>query len=246
MKQVLFSLLALGFGLGLVLISMIHLGKQQMVGAVDGEEVVVNEEVVVMEASDEAVVVPTPLVMISSQEDGVDYYLPYPGLLPDHPLYFLKMVRDRFRVWLAGDKEAKVGELMMCADKRIGAALVLVEGNKTDLGVTTALKAEQYLKQAADLLKELENDELKERVGLAVAKHEEVLRGIEERVEGGNKAVWEEAWGLNGMVKAEYELEEESVEEGAVMEESDEDERAEESEMEVENVEEYYPVEISM
>ena len=33
----------------------------------------------------------------------VDYELPYPGLLPDSPLYFLKISRDRLIEFMIGD-----------------------------------------------------------------------------------------------------------------------------------------------
>ena len=33
----------------------------------------------------------------------IEYYLPYPGVLPDSPLYKLKMVRDRVKLWITRD-----------------------------------------------------------------------------------------------------------------------------------------------
>jgi hypothetical protein len=32
-------------------------------------------------------------------ENKVAYQLPYPGILPDHPLYFLKALRDRLHLF---------------------------------------------------------------------------------------------------------------------------------------------------
>ncbi len=73
----------------------------------------------------------------------VDYFLAYPGMLPDHPLYFLKMARDRVWLWLTPDPLKKAELLLLFADKRLGAGKALIEGNKIKLGVTTVTKAEK-------------------------------------------------------------------------------------------------------
>jgi len=112
-------------------------------------------------------------------EGGVDYYLPYPGILPDHPLYWLKMIRDRVQLWLTTNPLAKAEKLLLYADKRLGAGWALVEGNKKELGVTTLTKAEKYLERAVMETKKLGEggDEMrfKERLGKATMKHKEVL-----------------------------------------------------------------------
>src|SRR3989344_8801851 len=77
----------------------------------------------------------------------VDYYLPYPGVLPDSPLYKLKAMRDKVRLWLTFDEGRKAERELMYADKRINAAIALVEGSKMNLGVDTPTKAEKYLEQ---------------------------------------------------------------------------------------------------
>src|SRR5688572_7269837 len=62
--------------------------------------------------------------------EEINYYLPYPGILPDHPLYFLKMMRDRVVEWSLFRPERKAEYFMFLADKRIGAGRVLIEGGK--------------------------------------------------------------------------------------------------------------------
>ncbi|MCX6816673.1 MAG: DUF5667 domain-containing protein [Candidatus Beckwithbacteria bacterium] len=108
-----------------------------------------------------------------------DYYLPYPGALPDHPLYWLKMVRDRIQLLLTTNTLAKAEKLLLYADKRLGAGWALVEGNKQALGMTTLTKAEKYLYQAVALG---ENSGLKETLKKAVQKHEEVLTIVKDKV----------------------------------------------------------------
>jgi len=125
--------------------------------------------------------------VIELGENWVDYYLPYPGILPDHPLYWLKMIRDRVRLWSTRDVEAKYERLLLYADKRIGAAKVLIEGGQADLGITTATKAEKYLEQAVGQLEKVKKagkayPERVENLQKAIAKHEEVLRTVKEQV----------------------------------------------------------------
>jgi hypothetical protein len=113
----------------------------------------------------------------------VNYYLPYPGILPDHPLYWLKMVRDRIMLWTTRDPLQQYQRLLHYSDKRIGAAKALIEGGQPELGVTTATKAEKYLEQAVSQYKKLDaagkiNPETKERLERATEKHQELVEGF--------------------------------------------------------------------
>lgn len=109
---------------------------------------------------------------------SVDYYLPYPGILPDHPLYWLKMVRDRIGLITVTGKTAKAEKLLLYADKRLGAAWALIDGNKLPLGVSTLTKAEKYLEQAVQLR---DNFPDKNKLDKAVKKHLEVLAILKEK-----------------------------------------------------------------
>jgi hypothetical protein len=80
----------------------------------------------------------------------IEYYLPYPGLLPDSPLYKVKALRDRVTLWLTFGEQNKARRELLYADKRINAATFLVQGGKNSLGVTTATKAEKYLETAVN------------------------------------------------------------------------------------------------
>lgn len=124
-------------------------------------------------------------VSLPTAKLGSSYYLPYPGILPDHPLYFLKMIRDRIWFWLTIDPLKKAEVLILFADKRLGAGKFLIEGGKVNLGLSTLEKAEKYLERAAAALEgagnkgeeaKLFSDNLKK----AASKHEEVLVQIKE------------------------------------------------------------------
>jgi len=128
----------------------------------------------------------------SGQEDlqenkEVDYFLAYPGILPDHFLYSLKMIRDRIRLWLTVDPLKKADLFLLYADKRLGAGKALVEGNKIDLGVSTLTKAEKYLEQAIGqaevaINKGKDTKDFLGKIEQASLKHEEVLSGLQNRI----------------------------------------------------------------
>lgn len=93
----------------------------------------------------EAMISVTPIPL-----PAVQYYLPYPGVLPDSPLYRLKAVRDFVNLRLTVGEVSKAEKELLFADKRIGAAKALLEGGKTQLAGVTAIKAEKYLISAGD------------------------------------------------------------------------------------------------
>lgn len=131
--------------------------------------------------------------------EAVDEYpLPYSGILPDHPLYFLKMIRDRIQLWLTRDALARAELMLHYGDKRIASALALAEKGKAGLSTSTATKAEIYLERAvgeAERSTEAGEDtrEFYERFARASRKHEKVLIGILSRVPGEAKSSVEES-----------------------------------------------------
>jgi len=162
---------------------------------------------VVEEASRAGEVIPSLTSLPMGVNEEGDYYLVYPGILPDHPLYFVKMLRDRLRLWWIRDGETRVRQTLLCADKRVGAALVLAEGNKAGLAGETALKAEKYLVRAMEEGEKLGNVELEGLVGRAAVKHGQVLLGVKERVQEKELGLVEEALELNRQVREELGME---------------------------------------
>jgi len=138
-----------------------------------------------------------PVVTLApTPKPEIDYYLPYPGILPDHPLYSLKAIRDRIWLWLTTDPVRKAQLMTLFADKRLGAGRVLVEGNKINLGLSTLEKGEKYLERAVGQLEEAKKagKTIKEEGGnlsLALQKHEEVLTKLGDRLTGEEKAALE-------------------------------------------------------
>lgn len=126
----------------------------------------------------------------------VDYYLPYPGLLPDSPVYKLKMVRDWVKLTFSfGDLKKSQTELLY-ADKRIGAAQVLLEGGKTRLAASTASKAEKYLESSVNRTVSLtqKGQDVKSMLltlSKATAKHIEILQEMIVKTPGEDRIVLE-------------------------------------------------------
>ena len=116
---------------------------------------------------------PTPTV-------SVDYPLPYPGILPDHPLYFLKIVRDKILGFITKDPVKKIQLNLLFADKDLAMGQQLWEKGKTDLGTDTIAKGEALLLTAVKDLVKLKSSGslppgLLDKLQLAAKKHEEEI-----------------------------------------------------------------------
>jgi len=187
-NKLLFSLIFLFLGflvLGISVFSCIFCKDGQLSQKVFAvEEMTVDEEVV---GEPIASLTPTP----------VDYYLVYPGILPDHFLYPLKMIRDRIWLILTTGSKSKTEVMILFADKRLGAGKALIEGGKENLGLTTITKGEKYLEKAMDQIKMArekneEVDGLQEKFKLAVVKHEEVLIELKKKVSPEKRGMMDE------------------------------------------------------
>jgi hypothetical protein len=79
------------------------------------------------------------------------YDLPYPGLLPDHPLYFLKMLRDKIIGFFISDPIKKAEFDILQADKRLNGAIYLFykkSSEKDELAISTISKGQNYFNDA--------------------------------------------------------------------------------------------------
>lgn len=110
----------------------------------------------------------------------LEYAFPYPGILPDHPLYFLKAARDRILLFFTYDHVKRTNLNLLLADKRLVMGQLLSEKGNTDLSTSTFSKAEKYLLSATLELGILKKQNslppgLADKVELAAKKHEEVI-----------------------------------------------------------------------
>lgn len=120
----------------------------------------------------------------NSSEVTIEYNMPYPGMLPDHPLYFLKNMRDRILNFLIKDPVKRIEFLTLMADKRYAMGTGLTEKEKYDKAVTIVEEAEDYygqiageIQNALDAEKDI-NAERFETLEASAKKHEQILEDI--------------------------------------------------------------------
>ena len=127
----------------------------------------------------------------TSDETSSSYTLPYPGMLPDNPLYFLKEFRDAIIGFLISDPLKKAEFDLLQADKKIAAGVFLVnEKENEELAVQTIRQAHDVFSDALIKTKQAEErgeatSSLIERLRLSSEKHEEVLEELS--LQTGNK-----------------------------------------------------------
>ncbi len=85
---------------------------------------------------------------LSPSEQPMVYDLPYPGLLPDHPLYIIKVFRDRIVLLFTRDQLRRIEIKRHLADKRLSMGKALINKGKIELGASTMSKGEKYLFEA--------------------------------------------------------------------------------------------------
>lgn len=121
---------------------------------------------------------------LSSVVQKVEYALPYPGILPDHPLYFLKRLRDTILERLINDPIRKAEFYILQSDKRLQMGVMLTAAGKGTLGESTISKAEKYMEQAITNLSSYKKSGgvvppyVVERLEKATAKHREVITDL--------------------------------------------------------------------
>ena len=67
---------------------------------------------------------------IRIESKKISYDLPYAGMLPDNPLFFIKNVRDKILEFATRDQIKKASLYLLFADKRIRMAIELSKKRK--------------------------------------------------------------------------------------------------------------------
>ena len=118
------------------------------------------------------------------QKKEIVYHLAYPGkVLPDHPLWPLKVVRDKLWLLFSTNSGRKAELNLLFSDKRLVSSKMLFEKDKPELAISTLIKAENYLLEATRLEKIDRDDgsdttEFLKRLLTASLKHREVMEEI--------------------------------------------------------------------
>ena len=142
----------------------------------------------------------------SSQE--IEYTLPFPGILPDHPLYFLKLFRDKVLDFLVQDPIKRIELDLLMADKRLNMGSFLMEKGKPVLAEATVFKGEKYFLKITEELQVVKgqnrgmDQSLLSKIKEASLKHEEIILELLERAPDEQKV------GLNNSLELIKEIQE--------------------------------------
>lgn len=128
------------------------------------------------------------ITQTSTTAAEVEYVLPYPGILPDNPLYFLKAARDKLVAFLISDSVKKAEFNLLTSDKRINAALTLSTRGKYEMAVSTLSKSNNYLEQAISSAASAKNsgrdvDIVLHNLKNAIKKHKDVTVAIKSKID---------------------------------------------------------------
>ncbi|MEK7587591.1 MAG: hypothetical protein AAB457_02125 [Patescibacteria group bacterium] len=85
----------------------------------------------------------TPMVFAQTPS-VMAYQFPWPGILPDHPLYKLKVLRNKIIAKIIYSPVKRVEFDLLMADKTLYASKLLLDKGQGDLAKETALKGENY------------------------------------------------------------------------------------------------------
>ncbi len=120
-----------------------------------------------------------------SKSQSIEYTLPYPGILPDHPLYPLKKIRDKILDFLIRDPMKRIEYYLLMSDKRYAMGIFLTASGKYDLAVQTLDEAEDFYGNISQELRKVRDQgrtlpkEKKILLQNAQKKHEEVVKNIQ-------------------------------------------------------------------
>lgn len=144
---------------------------------------------------------------VNAVQETVIYTLPYPGILPDNPLYIFKAIRDQLIIFGTRDNVKKAQLYLLLSDKRIGMAISLSKKGKEKQAIEVAGKAEKYFFNIPQLLIDAKkqgsgsSSEFIQTLKLSNAKHREILDSfLKDLPQGLNNAI-NEVIKINEQVK---------------------------------------------
>lgn len=134
---------------------------------------------------------------VSTNSANVNYLLAYPGILPDNPLYKIKVLRDKIIARLIRDKVNKIEFDLLLADKTIYASKLLADKGNIPLAKETAIKGENYFTILVTDYKwafwsgEKIPKKLDEKIKNASLKHRQVITEMMQKTNNDDKKTYE-------------------------------------------------------
>lgn len=126
---------------------------------------------------------------LSGNIKHVEYDLPYPGILPDSPLYFLKVVRDNLLGFFITEPLKKADYDLLMADKRLTSASALIDKKNYPLAITTLSKAGNYFDKAIQNAATAKGEgkdasEILNKLWVSSQKHQEIIYNMVLKTKG--------------------------------------------------------------
>jgi hypothetical protein len=148
---------------------------------------------------------------ISVGESSVIYELPYPGILPDHPLYFVKQLRDNLLEFLTRDNLKKAELYLLTSDKHLVMSTQLANKDKHELAINTLRKGERYFQKIVPILQASKkqgvrpSDDLMRQIQNSSIKHRDTIEEFMSSFPQGNSETLSEILELNKDTYAQIE-----------------------------------------
>lgn len=89
-----------------------------------------------------------PHATASVMSEELDYTLPYPGILPDHPLYVFKKIRDSVMWFLMRDPIKRIEFSLLQSDKHLATAISLIDIGKINMAGEAITQSQHAMEQS--------------------------------------------------------------------------------------------------
>lgn len=126
------------------------------------------------------------------------YQFPWPGILPDHPLYKLKVLRNKIIAKIIYSPMKRVEFDLLMADKTLYASKLLMDQGKWELAKETALKGENYFSiLVADYARVKQRNEvipgqLRARIDQAYEAHQQLIDYLVQKAPEADKKTYQD------------------------------------------------------
>jgi hypothetical protein len=144
---------------------------------------------------------------IDMEISKIEYDLPYPGMLPDHPLYVLKSTRDTLMVFFTRDHMKKAELLLLLSDKYTSMGIALAEEGQWGASAEALQQSEDTFAEMLDTVKTSQSqgvspsEEFIQKITLSNDKHKEIIQQLLVTAPQGSRNILEETLHKNDSFK---------------------------------------------
>jgi hypothetical protein len=117
------------------------------------------------------------------------YEMTYPGILPDHPFYFLKVAKDNVIGFFKGDPLDRASFSLLQADKYMTAShMLLTQKKNSELAFSSLQRSQDYLEEAikqTDAAKKegVGTQEISQKIKVETKKHTMMMEELAKHID---------------------------------------------------------------